>query len=178
MDISVYPHEKEILFPAFSHFFIETVNEDAQGNTVVQMKFIQPKDAGVSKAPMQLPDEDESDGPVVIRMTKGCEGLHGVAQVLQDQLALLDPHMDFDAGCDSKNFWAQVFFSSSELAARAIKRFHHSVIGHFEIAALQFSVATDKCPFRCLVQVTLTATPHTALVSSICTIKLQCSNCV
>jgi hypothetical protein len=172
MDVSVYPHEKEILFPAFSHFFIETVSEDAHGYIVVQMKFIKPEDARVSatsQAPLQLPDEIDGDGPVVIHMPQSFEGLQGVAHVLQDQLSSLDPHMDFDVGFDSKNFWAQVCFSSSELAARATKRFHHSIIGHFEIATMQFSVATDQCPFRCLVHVTLTAIPH----SGTCFINLH-----
>lgn len=162
MDVSVFPGEKEILFPAFSHFIIESVLEDDDGYIVVQMKFVRPEDAPVNvQSPVALLDEVSGDGPIVIRMPQGLEGLQGVASVLQEQLSTLDPHMDIDIGCDSKNFWAQVCFSSSELAARATKRFHHSIIGHFEISTMQFATPTDQCPFRCLVHVTLSAVPHT-----------------
>ncbi len=161
MDISVHPGEKEVLFPAFSHFVIESVLEDCDGYFVVQMKFVRPDDAPTSiQMTASLPDDVADDGPIVIRMPQDYEGLQGVTHVLQENLSSLDPHMDLDVGCDSKNFWAQAWFSSSELATRAIKRFHHAIIGTFEVTAMQAAVVMDQCPFRCLVHVTLTAVPH------------------
>ena len=170
MDISVYPGEKEVLLPAFSHFFIESVNEDADGYFVIQMKFIRPEDVRVSdQSPTQPPHGVVGDGPIVIRLPQGFEGAHGVAHVLQEQLSSLDPFMDIDIGCDTKKFWANVCFSSSELAARATQRFHRSIIGNFEVTAMQFAVDTDQCPFRCQVHVILTAVPH----SGTCFINLH-----
>jgi hypothetical protein len=176
-DISVYPGEEEILFPAFSRFQVVSVGPWHGGNS---RKIVLRHDP--SLAPIAPPREQEVDldalekvratgtGPLVLKSTSKREGLAGIAEDVTTQLCAFDADADVEVRTDplTKRVWGRAFFTSAAAAARAASILNGSQLGFRELQVHTAPVATDLLQLRCKVYASLSAVPHKGSVICSC----------
>jgi HrpA-like RNA helicase len=180
-DISVYPSEEEILFPAFSCFQVVSVGPWRGGNS---RKIVLRHDPSLASAEPPPPEQEvdlglEKDkisgsGPLVLKTISKREGLAGIAEDVTLQLCAFDADVDVDVRTDpqTKRVWGRAFFTSSAAAAKAASILNGSQLGLRELQVHAAPVDTDLLQLRCKVFAMLSAVPHTGSFICSCGVGL------
>ena len=167
-DISHYQNEREILFPCFSFFFVESVepNRGSIGGKRIRLRHERVPPTALLQDSYEKMLQDAQltgNGPVMIKVTSDLPGEAGIAEEIEKQLLLIDPIADVSVKFSSENqrIWGRATFSHSNLADQACRYLHTSMIGDREMLMKRTPIETDSMSLQCRVLVSMTyQIPH------------------
>eukprot|EP00808_Paulinella_micropora_P012347 g69157.t1 len=155
-DISVFPAEREILLPAFSHLQVLTVTERDNVREVKLQHVPWPsQELAHGKANSDMRAATTGRGP--IRIDVKSSRPEDIAEELERQLCQGgdDPDVEIKIYVDREAVRGRAWFSNTVSAAKACALLHGSIIGNQELSVRPSPEVTDSLPLRFCVRATL-----------------------